>query len=54
MYQVEERDALEIFSVYYWVGESAHITYISAYTQEEADDKARDQGLDVFEESNLK
>ena len=49
-YQVEiERDTLEVFSVYYWIGEMAHIKYISAYDQEEADSKGRDRGLDVVD-----
>lgn len=49
-YQVEiERDTLEVFSVYYWIGEMAQIKYISAYDQEEADSKGRDMGLDVFD-----
>lgn len=54
MYQIEEKDTLEVFSVYYWVGETAHIKYISAYTQDEADEKCRDLGLDVFDNSSMK
>ena len=53
-YQVEiERDTLEVFSVYYWIGETAHIKYISAYDQEEADSKGRDMGLDVFDNEEM-
>jgi len=56
MYQSEEKESLEVFSVYIWNEGSkdfAHIEYVSAYTQEEADQKCRDQGKDVFDSNAL-
>ena len=49
MYQLEDKESREVFSVYYHVGDMLHIKYISAYTQEEADSKGRDMGLDVVD-----
>ena len=54
MYQVEEQQYQELFSVYYWIGDMADIKYIWAYSQDEADAKGREQGLDVFESDNLR
>ena len=49
MYQVEEKDNREVFSVYYHEGDMLCITYITAYTQEEANEIGIDRGLSVVE-----
>lgn len=53
MYAVEDSEHQELFSVYYWIGDVADIKYIWAYTQEEADNKGLEMGLDVFDNSNM-
>jgi len=46
-YQVEEKELLEVFSVYYHDMDMLCIKYVSAYSQEEANASCTMSGLDV-------